>query len=395
VPARALLFRSHVNRTARKLLVWGSPLFTIVAACGGGSGDSSGFNGQGDDSGSSSYDGGGSDSSFVKPGDHPDGSKPTGDSGGGNPDAAMYPQLACNADPPQGAMQAAPLPTYGGTCPKLVAAPTENTITSSGAARQFLLAVPANLQPNEKLPVVFMWHWLGGSGSSFYTDGELQQAVDQQRFLAVMPEKKGDVPYTWPFTIQDSDARMAEEYQFFDDMLACVAQQYPTVNKNCVSSAGVSAGALFTDQLAAARSDRLSSFLSLSGGVGGVVRGWGNPAHKLPGIVLWGGPTDQCQGLLSFASLSMSLEGSLASQGNFMIECIHNCGHSAPPIAAQMGQSKFASLWGFIFDHPFWLGAGESPYTKTGLPSDFPSWCAIGAGHATPRTGACSSPSGC
>jgi hypothetical protein len=133
----------------------------------------------------------------------------------------------------------------------------------------------------------------------------------------------------------------------------------------------------------------------MSGGVGGVVRPWGSPAHKLPGIVLWGGPNDQCKGLIDFATLSMNLEGSLGGQGNFMIECIHDCGHAAPPVDAPMGQSKYAPLWGFLFDHPFWLGAGESPYVKSGLPSDVPSWCAIGAGHATPRTGACSSPSAC
>jgi hypothetical protein len=174
-----------------------------------------------------------------------------------------------------------------------------------------------------------------------------------------------------------------------------VAHQYPTVNKNCVSTAGVSAGALFTDQLAAARADRLSSFLSMSGGVGGVVRPWGSPAHKLPGIVLWGGPTDECQNLLSFQTLSQTLEGSLTSQGDFMIECVHNCGHAEPPVDPPMGQSKLAPFWGFIFDHPFWLGAGQSPYEIKGLPSSFPSWCAIGAGKATPRTGTCPTSSGC
>jgi hypothetical protein len=42
---------------------------------------------------------------------------------------------------------------------------------------------------------------------------------------------------------------------FFDDMLACVAEQF-AIDENCVSSAGVSAGALFTAQLGSARGDQ-------------------------------------------------------------------------------------------------------------------------------------------
>jgi hypothetical protein len=258
-----------------------------------------------------------------------------------------------------------------------------------------MVAVPGNLRADERLPVIFLWHWLGGSASSFYSDGELQAAVDQQRFLAVMPEAKGDLTYKWPFSVQDTDTRMHEESVFFDDMLACVAARFPTLNRNCVSSAGVSAGALFTDQLASTRANRLASFVSISGGTGGVIRNWGKPAHKLPALVLWGGSTDQCLGLLNFQQESENLESALAAQGNFMIGCVHNCGHGVPPIDAPPGQSKLAGLWDFVFAHPFWLRAGESPYLTSGLPKTLPSWCAIGAGKATPRTGACLSGSGC
>ncbi len=43
----------------------------------------------------------------------------------------------------------------------------------------------------------------------------------------------------------------------------------------------------------------------------------------------------------------------------------------------------------------FWLKAGESPYKTSGLPSDMPPFCAIGAGAATPRTGVCPDKPGC
>jgi predicted esterase len=258
-----------------------------------------------------------------------------------------------------------------------------------------MLAVPAQIDPNKTLPVVFLWHWLGGSAQGFYDKAEVAAAVDTQNFIAVLPEKKGDLKFTWPFNILDPQSRQDEETAFFDDMLACVAQQY-SVNKECVSSVGVSAGALWTDQLAGLRQDHLSSIISLSGGVDdNIIKPWGHPAHHMPALVLWGGMTDNCFGLLSFEQASKSLEAGLVQDGNFFLECVHNCGHSAPPFTGPMGLSKYAGLWQFVFDHPYWTTAGQSPYIQNGLPMGMPDWCGIGQGSAVPRMGACPDKPGC
>jgi len=353
----------------------------LAAACGGESeedGSSSGGQPSGGAAGSSTGGAGGAT-----------GGSAGSDAGG----AAGAPSVGRCGDPvPPGAATAKDPPKYsGGACPKLVAG--VNTITST-ADRKFMLALPKDLKADEKPPLIFLWHWLGGEAKDFFEKGEIQAAVDTQRFIAVIPEKKGDALFVWPVEIIQSQARVDEELKFFDDMLACVSEQF-SVDKNCVSSAGVSAGALWTDQLAGSRAEYLSSFLSLSGGVGGVIRGWGKPAHKLPGLVLWGGSTDSCAGLLSFNTLSASLETELEKGGHFFLECIHNCGHSEPPMAGATGFSKYQSLWQFVMDHPYWLPAGTSPYQKEGLPKVMPEWCGIGKGSATPRTGACANPSQC
>jgi hypothetical protein len=318
-------------------------------------------------------------------------------------EAGALAKIACGVTPPAGATLAPPLPSYAGTCPKLAAG--SNSIVSSGATRQFLLVLPSNPQPTEHFPVLFMWHWLKGSASSFLTQGDVQASVDQQRFIAVIPSSKNDlklfgvVPLPWPFTLMDSDPRMQEEYTFFDDMLACVGEQLP-VDKECVSSAGVSAGALFTMQLAAARADRLASFISLSGGITGggtlvndkVLRPWTPPAtHRLPGLVLWGGPTDHCI-TLDFQAASQALETQMVASNQFFVECVHNCGHAEPPIDALPGKSRYQVLWDFALRHPFWLEAGDSPFLDTGLNYPNVPWCAIGQGAATPRTGSCPPP---
>ena len=316
-------------------------------------------------------------------------------------DAAAEPYLCRTAAPPNAPTPVAPpLPAAG--CPALVSG--RNTITSSGHTRQFLLVVPATAQPGEQLPVLFMWHWIGGSADGFFEKGDIQTAADQQHFIAVLPDAEGATIFgtsfntKWPFDITQSQTRMDEEFRFFDDMLACVEQQY-AVNASCVSSIGVSAGALFNAQLAQARSNTLSSFISLSGGTNAtIIKPWSGTQHKLPAVVLWGGDGPPamdgnkdilgCFGVgMDFSVASNDLEEGLEAGGHFFIECRHNCGHVEPPLDPPPGESKYAGIWQFALDHPFWLAAGQSPYLMKGLPASLPAWCAIGAGSSTPRSG--------
>jgi predicted esterase len=290
----------------------------------------------------------------------------------------------CNHTP-QGT-QAAPPPAYAGICPVLVDGTNGamNTILSSGSARRFMLAVPLGVRPEEKLPVVFLWHWLGGDAVNFYNKANAGVATNQMRFIAVFPEAKGDLALKWPYAVSEPQSRFDEEFRFFDDMYACIAQQF-NVQPNCIASGGVSAGALFTDQLAGARSQYIAAFASMSGGTGGVIRPWANPQHKSPAIVLWGGTGDQCG--IDFNAASINLEQALTANGHFLIECIHECNHSEPPFPIPTGQTKYAAIWQFVFDHPYWLGGGQSPYVQSGLSAAWPTWCAIGMNNAVPGGG--------
>lgn len=293
-----------------------------------------------------------------------------------------------------GAAEPDPPPAYsGGTCPMLASG--TNTIASGGADRAFILVLPTDYDPQKSYPLFFLWHWLGGDATDFLARAEVQAAADTQSFIAVIPEKKGDLFFTWPMDATSSQARVDEELGFFDDMFSCVTQAY-TVDTSCVTSVGVSAGALWTDQLAHLRSTTLASFISLSGGTGGAaIKPWEAAEHKLPGLVLWGGDTDTCQGILSFKDLSNDLETHLTADGHFFLECIHNCGHSEPPFEAPMGYSKYKGMWDFALDHPYWVTPGDSVYIEEGLPPDLPEWCAIGQGNAMERTGECIDPSQC
>lgn len=370
-------------------------LATLAAACGGSDGDRQNESAPLDPapSGSSSTTGpGGSSGSSgtTRPGE--DGSAGDGASsndGGASADAAVDVATASCASPiPPSGARALALPTYAGTCPALAAAPAVTTLASSGAQRQFLVFRPAAIAAGETLPVVFLWHWLGGSAEQMGSVLEVQNAVEQRRFIGVVPVPKGDALFRWPFEATQSQGRVDEEARFFDDMLACVGAALPA-NKECVSSVGVSAGALWTAQLAAARSQRLSSMVSLSGGVGGVVRGWTSAPHRLPALVLWGGPDDMYPAnvpIMNFQNASKSLIGALATDGHYITECTHNCGHAVPPFDPPApGGVAFDAVWRFVLDHPYWLPASTSPYAGKPLPAAYPAWCGQGAGSAVPR----------
>jgi predicted esterase len=278
------------------------------------------------------------------------GSSPTGDDGGidasladtgsdgGSPvtdgaadattdaPAAIY-VGKCGDPIPQGAKVPPALPAYVGTCPTLAAAPAMTTISSSGAMRSFLVYSPATLVQGERLPLVFMWHWLGGTPDAMASKLEAQKVADAYRVALVIPAPKGDVLFKWPFEAAQAQARVDEEMKLFDDMLACVAKALP-IDETCISSLGVSAGALFTAQLAQARGDRLASFVSLSGGVGNPARPWSGAPRALPGIVLWGGTTDvfpsQQFPVINFQNASKELEDGLVKDKSFFVECVHN-----------------------------------------------------------------------
>jgi hypothetical protein len=315
------------------------------------------------------------------------------------------PRFLCSAPVPDNAPIPTP-PPLKTDCPMLGSG--ENSFTSGGVTRTFQLVLPTTPIEGEVYPVIVMWHWLKSTSDDVITTADVQAAVDDQRFIAVVPDNiPTDIALTtydvnWPFDITQTDARMQQEFSFFDDMLSCVEQQY-TVNQQCVSTFGVSAGGLFVDQLIQARSTTLSSFLSLSGGVGAtIIKPWVGVTRNLPGLVLWGGkgpPTMLIKDILGcfgigmdFDVASTDLEDGMTADGQFLVECVHDCGHAVPPVDAPPGESQFAGLWEFMFNHPYWLPPGTSPYQQTGL-KDLPAWCAIGENNAVPRVGgACPPP---
>ncbi len=313
--------------------------------------------------------------------------------GGDPPDPPTLP--LCGTEPPPGAVLAPELPTFGGggACPVLETDGSLNVISTAGGDREFITVVPSDWEEGEQLPVIVLYHWLGASAGGFYDRAEVQDAADHYRFIALIPEGReleDLVPFRWPFAVSDLDFLMDQDFQFLDDMLACAHAQFG-IDKECVSVMGVSAGAMFSSMIASRHGSRIASLISLSGGVGGLIKPWQAADHVMPAMVLWGGRQDFCIAI-DFEVASEQLEQDLEANGHFVVECIHNCSHATPPFEpTDPDVPTFAPAWEFFLDHPYWLEDGESPYQSLpgGLGDPWPQWCSIGAGSAEIRVGEC------
>src|SRR5690554_5133373 len=140
--------------------------------------------------------------------------------------------LLCGTEAPAGAELAPALPSYAGpgSCPTLeTGTGTLNVMQTDHGDREFFLVTPSDYQPGEQLPVIFMYHWLGGDAVDFYDRAEAQYAADYYGIIAIIPEGRtsdDSVPFRWPFTIADDQSKVDEEFAFHDDMLACVHEQF-------------------------------------------------------------------------------------------------------------------------------------------------------------------------
>jgi len=275
-------------------------------------------------------------------------------------------------------------PDYSeGLCPTLIGSNVSDLAVndgflSSGNERSFRLMVPSHYDGSHPLPLVIGWHWMNASSSSFVRDGELERAVEEMDFIALFPDDIEDAYFfNWPFV---ETWGVEQELLFFNDLLACVSGQY-NIDPYQVHGVGVSAGALWLTYISTTEEvTPFASVMSLSGGLGEVLGVWEMEyvpqERKFPALVLNGGPTDWLA--VDFHAASERFIDELRADDHFVVGCEHDQGHAVPPFEPPEGETLFFGMWSFMFDHPYDLDAGVSPYQADGvLPSYLPEWCWI------------------
>ena len=181
--------------------------------------------------------------------------------------------------------------------------------------------------------------------------------------IVVVPQAAGKVTGWGWAEAKDWD----EDGALFDDLLACVEEQYDIDNKR-VWSMGFSSGALWTTWLVLNRSSFLASAVVWSGGSNASVNIYKSPKRKLPVLVAWGGANDQA--LLSFEPMAITFADGLQTDGHFVIRCNHKLGHTIP---------GGGLTWATIFlEHHTWDTVGHTPLQDDAAAlAKFPAYCEI------------------
>lgn len=278
--------------------------------------------------------------------------------------ACAGPSPEDSGPPPAPPTPPEPAAYSGGSCPALVEGRNE-AFPSGGQEREFLLYLPE--QP-AGAPVVFAWHWLGGTAAQIVNYMDLNDAyVDVGGAVLIAPESCCGT-FEWGFAPTDDPG---PDLTLFDDLLRCVWEQYD-VDLDRVYTMGMSAGGLWTSYLLQRRAEHLAAAAPISGGIGDVtednpIMEYTPPARALPVLLTWGGSSDM-YGPYSFHNGSLELSAELRAIGSWVGECQHDGGHTIPDGATEY-------VWRFLSDHR-WTDT-TPPYAQ-GLPAGaFPSWCTV------------------
>lgn len=224
-----------------------------------------------------------------------------------------------------------------------------NTMAIDGLSREVRVVMP---DEPAGAPVVFAWHWLGGSASQTLDWMDMASLADHGA-IVVAPESTGlDIEWDVLASPQDS-----VDIALFDRVLACL-DDADGVDTDRIYTTGMSAGGLMSSYLTMHRSDVLAASAPFSGGVEDAY--YATPEVDIPVLLTWGGPSDQYGGY-SFHEATEAFSANLQSDGHVVVECVHSGGHTPPAGAAEMAWSFFEAA---PLDPEF-----------DGVPAGLPAWC--------------------
>jgi predicted esterase len=275
---------------------------------------------------------------------------------GGTADSGADAGTDAEPEVPEGPQPAAPKVYTGGDCPEFEAG--TNTFLSAGVERQVDLYLPA---VPEGAALTFAWHGAGDSASNLARLIGAQGIADANDTIVAVPwAAEAGISFSWAILSADDKE---PDTVVFDDLLACLDEQYDIANEY-VYTTGFSAGGLWSTWLVLTRSEYLAAATIFSGGVSDLTAPYQTPVNtRIPLVLTHGGPSDQV--FVNFADAQEAFADALAADGHTVFICNHGRGHTIPA----EGRSLFLP---FMYANRF--GEVNERFTG-GVPENWPEWC--------------------
>lgn len=137
---------------------------------------------------------------------------------------------------------------------------SEHTVESQGRGRSYLLHLPPDYDGASRVPVMFLFHGLGGDPATLLDTTKLDDVADERGFAIVAPQGGGLIP-SWRFREQNGGP--ATDITFTHDLLDEVEDSV-CLDRDRVYAAGFSNGSALTLALACERSSDFAAFAAVS-----------------------------------------------------------------------------------------------------------------------------------
>ena len=245
------------------------------------------------------------------------------------------------------------VPMVKGDCPKF----TNGMISFMGLSG--ITVAVGQKAASASSPMLFYWHGTGSSAGEYATMATaVQQGILSEGGVLISFQNTtgGDLlSGTAIFGMGDFDLT--------DQLLACAVRDY-NIDPKRVYATGCSAGGLFSDAMAAARSNYMAATASNSGG-------WVLPVNFqntwTPALMTVHGAPGSDVVIVDFSETSATADMAFKQRGGFVINCNHGGGHCG-------GGSYAPDIWKFFKAHTY--GLSPSPW-KDALPAGFNAKCKI------------------
>ena len=266
------------------------------------------------------------------------------------------------------------IPQAAGACPDFNAGRVTFDL-GDGRTRDAEIYIGPEAQSTDASPLLLYWHGTGSLPTfepPFALEGALDEITAGGGVVAAPYSSSESGIFPWFLTTPSSSPNL-EDLELADQIVACAIEKVG-IDLKRIYSAGISAGAMHTAQMAGRRSGYLAAVVPISGG--GANFPDQDPNNTLAAMNVFGGDSDTAFGF-SFKPAVELFDTWMKDRGGFSFLCDHGNGHppgslSGPGRAPPEGTGP--AIWQFLKDHPY--GTDPSPYAG-GLPEGFLDYCTL------------------